>query len=345
VSSTPVRTRRSALALLLAAACSPPDDRDAVAIPRHPLPDSADHGSMNYDPVDVPLAWTGGELVVAHGEVYNSADFYIHECPGSGFYAVPVAGGTARPLSVGDPACGALPAVDGGGGGVAVNAAGGWAVFSESTPPNNSRLSRLDLREGRVDPLPTGCAIYLDDPSLSPDGRRIAASGQCRDRQQEPFGLYTMGIDGSGLRQIADGPRAPASWSPDGERLAATLDGKIVVMAADGSRRRAVTTGGAASWSPDGEWIAFFDDAPRKRPAIFVMRPDGSARRMIFRNRVLSTYSRGWGPMREGEPEIGLVWSPDSRWIAFSRRFDRGTSVWRVEVETGSVKQVTRPAR
>jgi Tol biopolymer transport system component len=42
---------------------------------------------------------------------------------------------------------------------------------------------------------------------------------------------------------------------------------------------------------------------------------------------------------------VGLVWSPDSRWIAFSRRFDRGASVWRVEVETGRVKQVTRAAR
>lgn len=343
MSSPHARNRLGTLALLLAAACSPGDARNATAIPRHQVPDSAGVGSMRYDPVDVPLSWTGGELIVAHSEVYNNngGDVFEARCPGSGFYAVPIAGGAARPLAVGNAACRAVRE-----GGAAVNAAGGWAVFSEWMPPNNSRLSRLDFRTGRVDPLPTGCTVYLDHPSLSPDGRRITASGQCRDRQQDPFGLYTMGVDGSGLRQIADDPGGAASWSPDGQRLAATLDGNVVVMAADGTRRRAVGSGGGAAWSPDGEWIAFLDDVPRKRHAvgIYVMRPDGSARRLVFRNRVLSTYQRGWGPNREGEPEPGLVWSPDSRWIAFSRRFDRGTSVWRAEVTTGRVKQITRAA-
>ena len=228
------------LTLLIAAACAPADAQDAVAIPRHRGPESLQAATMDYDPVDVPLSWTGGELVVAHREMYNNgADVYMSFCPGSGFYAVPVAGGEARPISVGDPACRAVRD-DGDGVGVAVHATGGWAVFSESTPPNNSRLSRLDLRTGRVDSLPTGCAVYLGDPSLSPDGRRIAAVGQCRDRQQDPFGLYAMDSDGSGLRKIADDPGAAAAWSPDGQRLAATLDGGIVVMAADGSGRRAV---------------------------------------------------------------------------------------------------------
>jgi hypothetical protein len=343
-----VTSRLPALALLTIAGCAPADARDAVAIPRHRGPASLEAASMDYDPVDAPLSWTGGELVVAHREMYNSgADVYMSICPGSGFYAVPVAGGEARALSVGDPACRAVRDDGGDGVGVAVNTAGGWAVFSESTPPNNSRLSRLDLRTGRVDPLPTGCAVYLEDPSVSPDGRWIAASGQCRDRQQDPFGLYTMSIDGSGLRQIASGPGARAAWSPDGKRLVATLDGRIVVMAADGSGRRAVGSGGEASWSPDGEWIAFFDEMPRNPEAlgIFVARPDSSGRRLVFRNRVRSTYSRGWGPLREGEPGSGLVWSPDSRWLAFSRRFDRGTSVWRVEVQSGRLEQVTRAAR
>jgi hypothetical protein len=341
------RRRWAALALPLAAACSPPDAGGAVAIPRHRGPAALQVATMSYDPVDIPLSWTGDELVVAHQEMYNSADVYSPVCPGSGFYAVPVAGGAARALSVGDPACRAVGMAGGDGDGAAVNAAGGWAVFSEWTPPNNSRLSRLDFRTGDVRPLPTGCAVYLDAPSLSPDGRRIAASGQCRDRNQDPFGLYTLNTDGSGLRQLADGPSAPAAWSPDGQRLAASLDSGIVVMAADGSQRRVITTGSNASWSPDGASIAFFDSMPGNPDAagIFVVRPDGSGRRLVFRNRVRSTYERGWGPIREGEPEHGLVWSPDSRSIAFARRFGRGASVWRVEVESGRVKQVTRAGR
>jgi Tol biopolymer transport system component len=49
--------------------------------------------------------------------------------------------------------------------------------------------------------------------------------------------------------------------------------------------------------------------------------------------------------MPEGEPYGPLVWSPDGRWVAFSRAYDRGTSVWRVNVHTGEVLQVTREAR
>jgi hypothetical protein len=341
MSSLPARLWLSALALLLAAGCSPPDP-DAAAIPRHALPDSL-VGSMHYDPVDVPLAWTRrGELVVGHQEVYNNGDVYSPSCPGTGFYAVATDGGKVRPLAVGGAACLGFDEQP-----AAVSAAGDWAVFSRWAPPSNMRLVRLTFATGRIDTLPATCAGDPGNLSLSPDGRRIAASGQCRDRQQDPSGLYTLDIGSSGLRQIADSSGAAASWSPDGQRLAATLDGKIVVMAADGTGRRAITTGGDASWSPDGEWIAFRDSVPGVTEAlgVFAVRPDGSGRREVFRNRVRSTYERGWGPIREGEPAQGLVWSPDSRWIAFPRRFDRGTSVWRVEVESGRVEQVTRAGR
>jgi Tol biopolymer transport system component len=297
---------------------------------------------MHYDPVDVPLAWTArGELVVAHREVYNNGDVYVGSCTGSGFYAVPVAGGVARALSVGGVACSGI-----GEGRAAVNAAGDWAVFSEYAYPDSLRLSRLNFGTGRMDTVPTECRVELESPSISADARRIAAVGWCRDRQRDSSALYTLNIDGSGLRQIADGP-GTASWSPDGQRLAVSLDSGIVVMAADGTQRRVITTGGDASWSPDGAWIAFFDSMPGNPEAagIFVARPDGSGRREVFRNRMRSTYERGWGPIREGEPEHGLVWSPDSRWIAFARTFDRGTSIWRVEVESGRVEQVTRAAR
>ena len=44
-------------------------------------------------------------------------------------------------------------------------------------------------------------------------------------------------------------------------------------------------------------------------------------------------------------PWTTLLWSPDSRWLAFSRMFGAGTSIWRVDVESGIVQQVTRPDR
>jgi len=300
--------------------------------------------SGNYDPVDVPLSWTkAGGLVILHDERYSSHDVMGSSCRGSGLFALPDGGAPARALSVGAPACYAD-------GAVAVAPDGTWAVFSQRMLPNNSGLARLEIATSRLDTLPTACAVYLQGPAISPDGARIAAVGLCRDRDQEHWTLYVMNRDGSGLRPLSTHPadQAAPSWAPGGDHLAAGQDGHVVVLAAEGEGRRALTRGGAPSWSPDGAWIAFVDSIPggeRNAMGIFVVRPDGSGRREVFRNAERGTFERGWGPRREGEPGAALVWSPDARWIAFPRRFDAGVSVWRVEAATGRVEQVTRASR
>lgn len=67
-------------------------------------------------------------------------------------------------------------------------------------------------------------------------------------------------IENARERQLTSGggysrPR----FSPDGSRLAYLHGGQLWTMAADGTRRRQLTTIGAAgaSWSPDGRWLAF----------------------------------------------------------------------------------------
>jgi Tol biopolymer transport system component len=303
-------------------------------------------GRGNYDPVDTPLAWTAaGGLVSARLEQYSSADVYTSTCRGSGLFAVADGESPGRPLAVGAPVCQALRRDEG----VAIAPDGTWAVFSEWVEPNTSRLARLHLATDRVDALDTGCAVYLQNPAISPDGARIAAVGLCRDREQPDWSLYVMNSEGSGLRPLADGVAEQApSWAPDGQRLTASGNGQVLVLDAAGGERRAVTRGAAPAWSPDGAWIAFLDSVPggaRGARGIFVVRVDGSGRGEISRNREHGSYERVWGPRPEGEPVSGLVWSPDSRWIAFSRRFDAGTFVWRVEVATGRTEPVTRASR
>ena len=80
-------------------------------------------------------------------------------------------------------------------------------------------------------------------------------------------------------------------------------------------------------------------------PRIYLARPDGSEARRVFLNEDVTTYPEYMGPMpmyvRDGKAFGPLVWSPDGKWIVFSRQYQDGASLWRVEVASGRVERLT----
>ena len=103
-----------------------------------------------------------------------------------------------------------------------------------------------------------------DEPSWSPDGKRIAFQST-RDSHYE---IYVINVDGTGLQRLTTSTgyaNDEPTWSPDGRRIASVSGrpGKPVgayTMAADGSDVRYVapTSIGNAypAWSPDGSTLA-----------------------------------------------------------------------------------------
>lgn len=160
----------------------------------------------------------------------------------------------------------------------------------------------------------------LDDESdLSPDGTKVVFFSSRTGSSL----LYTVNTDGSGLQQIsqgAGGGDVSPRWSPDGQRIAFSRGGSVMVMNADGSERQTVMQSqfgtdaepchaGAivGDWSPDGEKVLYYS-------AIVTTE---LTRYWICSVEVAS----GEVEVLVSEPEDGLhaepVWSPDGTRIAF----------------------------
>jgi TolB protein len=120
-----------------------------------------------------------------------------------------------------------------------------------------------------------------------------------------------------------------ASWSPDGTEMVYTQEpsyngptSRIVVVRADGSKRRALTAyanrDSVPCFSPDGTKIAFRRDQSGTTE-IWEMNADGSHQVRIT----------------EG---ISPTWSPDGKWIAFSNT----QNIWAIRPDGSGLHAITK---
>jgi TolB protein len=158
----------------------------------------------------------------------------------------------------------------------------------------------------------------------SPDGKMLAVNAITDDAAKsaqstgEPArsGLFLLNANGSGQPQLIFRNAFTPAWSPDGSKLAVSVEQprgiwSLHVLNRDGSGDARLTdpavTAGEPSWSPDGKLIAF-DEIPGRdgKQQVFLMNADGSRSRQI-------TSDPNWSCAHPS-------WSPDGNRLAFSCR-------------------------
>jgi Tol biopolymer transport system component len=184
----------------------------------------------------------------------------------------------------------------------------------------------------------SGLRRLSDDPNLVVLGARWSSDGAAilfiadspADDGRGGFGIYVMRSDGTDQRRIYPGVNGTPQWSPDGDRILFQVDGRLVTMSPDGSDLQTIAHGvdvsGLSSyrWSPDGSKILYTRPiGPESGEQLRVVSLDGSTNRVVAEN------------LQWRDPTS--TWSPDGRFIAFTRDGD----IWTVDLEGGAEQQVT----
>jgi len=228
-------------------------------------------------------------------------------------------------------------------------------------------------QESLLDPPPGG---QDNGPHPSPDGRML----YFHRLENFDWTVWELDLVTGKARPLTPGRPEP-EWandvSPDGRYLALNVarvgGAKIVLYDLQTGRMRDLTDdncwNAGASFSPDGEWILFDSDCEGEKALYRLHLQDGRVERLTpegmevkmgryrpdgaeivcvvqegrYSHIALLPASGGTpqvlthGPVQDGVP----VWSPDERWIVFTRHRTQAPELWAISPDGGEPSPLT----
>ena len=199
------------------------------------------------------------------------------------------------------------------------------------------------------------------DPSISPDGSRIAFCSLRDDQYSQIYVANADGTDEKRITKITTGDSCGPVWSHDGKKIAfysfalphPSRNPAVWVMDPDGSNmKRLAEHGLSPSWSPDDKQMAFASNRDGKFQ-IYVMTSDGSNVRRLTNNKAEES-SPAWAPDgqaivfvsdRNGEhPGLFLMGADGSQQhgLVFSKRQDFCFPAWSLDGRTIAFSALNR---
>lgn len=174
-----------------------------------------------------------------------------------------------------------------------------------ATSPSAARLAIIRKDGSGLRDFPK--ITHLDRFCWSPDESKLAVSTMHFRPPWTEGALQIVNLRSGDAEEIRTGPTAltPQCWSPDGSKLVYGIPedvvhgwaGKIAVYDFRAKTVRIVGRGAHPTWSSDGKWISFLD-----RDDYYVVPSTGGERKLL---------------LHAPKAMTGLLWSPDSRYVAY----------------------------